>query len=551
MNRYNNRRNLSFIKATLLSGLFFYGAWKTWYLQGSPYAWVPIVFVVIALLYSVAVIRSLASTIHEVLLLWEAYGPSEKRGTAAWASPKELKRAGLHQPKGMFLGCDTSGHPLFVDVETHGLTLSPAGKGKTINTVIPNLCHLPYPIITTDMKGNLAVMTHKLRKKIHKQECRFLNPGNLFEEKLGRSSRYNVLIILIEDWGSETGHKDLISDAQDLALRLHPDPTTKGENQYFRNGSRSLLTFGLVFLVTQYDPDKVTLSELLRLVRNESKLIEAFHVASCSEILNGELADMAADLLKTFEVPDKRQSESFRQGAVQSLEAFAPSGWLAESTSKCDFRFRDLKDTPETVYLIVDPTKMKVFGQWLSIIWWAAITELTRCQNNKPVIFLLDEAANFRLDGLSHALTSLREYGCRVWFVIQELEEFSRQNGRESLETLLSQTEVKQIFGVQSQKTAEMVSKMLGEETVKTSNYSLGHDRNDKVQKSVSENARRLLTPDEVRRFPDSILFVGNMKPIHAHKVSYAQVKPWSKWVDANPFFGKKLKDKIRVWLRY
>lgn len=144
-------------------------------------------------------------------------------------------------------------------------------------------------------------------------------------------------------------------------------------------------------------------------------------------------------------------------------------------------RFKDLKAHPATVYLIADPTKMKVFAPWLGLLGWAAITELTRCQNTKPVLFLLDKATNFRIKNLSNSLTGLREFGIRVWFVIQELEEYARVYGREALETLLSQTEVKQIFGASGAKTCELISRMLGEQTVKSVNFNLGRTLNDPI----------------------------------------------------------------------
>ena len=464
---------------------------------------------------------------------------------------KDIKNAGLYKPEGVFLGRDMKGHPIFFDGETHGLTLAPAGSGKTVSFVIPQLCHQSISTVTTDLKGTNSVMVKNLKEKHHKQKAYFVNPANLYSDLLGIPACYNPIIILIDDWKTSTGQKDLIADAQAIALQLLPEPKVQGENSFFRNGSRKLVVFCLIFIVTQKSEDKVTLSQVLKLLRNVPELMEAFYIGSCTDILNGELADMSNDLLKKFESQDQRQVESFREGALQGLEAFSPSGWLAESTSKCDFRFKDLKETPTFVSLIADPTKMKVFAPWLGLIIWAAITELTRCQNNRPVFFLLEECTNFYVHGLSNSLTALREFGIRVWFIIQELQEYSRIYGREALDTLLSQTEVKQIFGTQSQKTAELVSQMLGEETIKSPNYSLGHDINDPIQKSINEGSRRLLTPDEVRRFPDTIIFIRDQFPIRAIKTGYHEVKPWSKWVGINPLFGKKLKGKTKVWLRY
>lgn len=514
-------------------------------------AYIPLILVLCATLFSFMAANLLLAHLNNYYLRRQAMKATEARGSASWATSKEIKQAGLHKTDGIFLGCDETGRPIFFDGETHGMTLSPAGGGKTVSMAVPALCNLSLPMVVTDLKGTLACMTKTLRTEKHRQTVYCLNPANLYADILGTPSRYNPVQILIDDWQSERGKKDLIADAQAMALQLCPDPSAQGENQYFRNGSRKFLTFGLIYLVTQKRTDEANLAGLLRLIRNVNEFTEALHIASCSDVLNGELADMAKDLLKKFDSSDSKQIESFREGALQGLEAFAPSGWLAESTSACDFRFKDLKSNPATVYLIADPTKMKVFAPWLGLLIWSAITELTRCQNNKPVFFLLDEATNFRVEGLSNALTALREFGIRVYFLIQELEEYAKTYGREALETLLSQTEVKQIFGVQSQKTAELVSRMLGEETIKMANYSLGHNTDDPVQVSISEGSRRLLTPDEVRRYSGTILFVRNLSPIKAGKVGYHEVKPWSQWVDINPLFGKKLKGKTRVWLRY
>ena len=541
----------SLLLTFLLTLLFVWGYMKTQYLINAGNPIPPLLLGFLAVICGFKTINLSVSSLNNYLLRREALKASIRRGSASWATEKEIKNAGLYKPDGVFLGCDQTGKPIFFEGETHGMTLSPAGGGKTVSFAIPALCHLPLPMIVTDLKGTLAVMTHELREKQHKQSSLFLNPAHLFPGILPPPSRYNIGQILIDDWKNEAGHKDLIADAQAIAFQLCPDPPTKGENQYFRNGSRKLIVFGLVFLVTHKSEDQVTLSQLLKLLKNVSNLMEAFYISACSDVLNGDLADMANDLLKKFESDDKKQVESFREGALQGLEPFAPSGWLAESTSTCDFRFKDLKDNPATVYLIADPTKMKVFAPWLGLLCWAAITELTRCQNTKPVFFLLDEATNFRVEGLSNSLTALREFGIRVWFIIQELEEYVRTYGRENFETMLSQSEVKQIFGVQSPKTADLVSRMLGEETIKTPNFNLGHDKSDQVTVSVSESSRRLLTPDEVRRFPDTILFIRDQPPIRAHKIGYHEVKPWSKWVGINPLFGKKLKGKTKVWLRY
>jgi type IV secretory pathway TraG/TraD family ATPase VirD4 len=60
----------------------------------------------------------------------DAMAATTQRGSASWATSKDLKRAGLYNTSGVFLGCDTEGRPLFFDGEIHGLTLAPQDRGR-------------------------------------------------------------------------------------------------------------------------------------------------------------------------------------------------------------------------------------------------------------------------------------------------------------------------------------------------------------------------------------------------------------------------------------
>lgn len=543
------QQRTSLIKTLISSALFGWIAWKSLEFQALPV--ISYLFGFVSLILGFKVIGLFLTRLNILLIRRDAMKATEQRGSASWATTKDLKRAGLYDTSGVFLGCDTDGRPIFFDGETHGLTLAPAGSGKTIAFSIPALCHSTLPMIVSDLKGTLAVMTKSIREQQHRQKVFCVNPAQLFADHLGLPARYNPLQILVDDWMETEKNKDLIADARSISLQLCPEPPSTGENTFFRNGTRNILSFGFIFEITYHGTGKATLSEVLSLLRNVKQLIEACKTAMASPILNGELADMAADLHYKLTAQDTRQVDSFLEGAVQALTAFSSSGWLAESTSTCDFRFKDLKECPATVYLIADPTKMKVFAPWLGLLGWAAITELTRCHNSKRVFFLLEEATNIRIEGLSQSLTALREYGIMCWLVVQELEILESQGGRVALETILSQTEVKQIFGASGAKTCELVSRMLGEQTVKSVNFNLGRTPYDPVTKSVSEQARRLLTPDEVRQFTDTILFIRNLPPIRSQKTPFFHVRPWSQWVATNPFIGSKPQGKTRVRMKY
>lgn len=472
-------------------------------------------------------------------------------GSANWADKKDLRRKKLFNRNGFFAGAFNQ-CAVFFNIESAGLVLSPAGGGKTVNFVIPALCHQAMNMIVPDLKGILACMTGDYRKKYFKHEIIHLNPGGLYRDKLGVGARYNPLIILIDDWNDPAQHVHLFPDARSIAKQLCPEPAQASENEYWRNGSRKFLVFAFIYLVTLESQIKeATLSSALNLLSDPEYLETSLRVAAKGDILQGDLARLAKDMIAKIDHGDPKQIESFREGAVQVLEVFSASGSLAECTSTCDFRFADLRDKKKktTVYLIADPTRMAVYAPWLGLVSWCAMTELIRKANGVPVCFLCDEITNFKIEGLPSLLTLAREFKIILWLIVQELEEWAKTYGRDSLETLLSQTEAKIIMGSRNFKTCQLVSNMLGDMPQININHNLGKSFLDPVSRSVSEGSRRLMTADEVRRTDQIIAFYRDEKPILLDKVGYHEIKPWSQRVGINPLFGKRFRGKTKLRL--
>jgi type IV secretion system protein VirD4 len=530
----------------ILGGLYSWGAWETQGWLNSDLFLVPVMLAFFAVLAFLRAILFLLLLIPKLIFRRRMMKPTDRAGSAAWATLREIKKAGLYKRQGFLAGVHDK-KAIFVDVESSGLVLSPAGGGKTVTFVIPALCHNPDSMFVPDLKGTLACMTAKLRQKRYGHEILCVNPGGLYQDILGIGARYNPLQILIDDWNNPEFHSQLFSDAQSIAKQLCQDPPTQGENQYFRNGSRKFLMFVCIYLVII--GGNPTLAGALCLLSDKDALLKALQDAQYSAHLDGDLARLAKDLLTKFDSGDQKQIESFREGAVQALEVFSPSGKLAECTSTCDFRFSDLKKKKMTVYLLADPTRMNVYAPWLGLLSWCALTELIRTQNGQSVCFLCDEITNFKIEGLPSLLTLAREFKIVLWLIVQELEQWAHVYGRESLETLLSQTEVKIIMGARSHKTCQLVSDMLGESTIKALNHNIGASVFDEPTRSLQEMPRRLMTADEVRRTTDTILFVRNHRPVRLSKIGYHEIKPWSKWIGINPLFGKPFKGKTRLRL--
>ena len=476
--------------------------------------------------------------------LWQRR-PKGLKGTAAWASEKQIRKASTNKRIGYLAGLFGT-LPIWLPVESSGLVLSPAGGGKTVGFVIPALMSNPGSMIAADLKGTLAAITRRHRAKKFGHKIYMLNPAGRFGDLLGPGAKFNPLAILNKDWADPDRNKFLISDAIMLAKQLLPEPVKQGENTFFRNGSRKLLVFGMIYLVLT--TGKVTLSALLRLLSDLNALAGALLAASKDTRLKGDLARMANDILGKMSEGRPEQLESFREGALQVLEPYAPSGVLADATEDSDFDFASLRKEKATVYIICDPTQMEAFASWLGLVMEAAKTELIRETDGRDVTLLIDEATNFKFGSLPGLLTSAREFKLRIWVVVQELEQWAHVYGREALDTLLSQTEVKIIHGSRSHKTCELVSNMLGEYSVNATSYNKGRSVFEPVQKTVSETGRKLLTATEVSQFEKVIVFYKDYPPMALDKVGYHEVHPWRNQADPNPLFGRKqYKGKVRV----
>ena len=536
------------IKQSLMLGILLYCCYKAHpYRYDSDYL-IPLYFLWFVTAGSTLNwLRVLCTNIPNIIKqLWVKKAKGNK-GRARLASKKEIRGAHSNSKHAYIIGLQATKLIKFT-IESCGMVLSPAGGGKTRDFVIPNLLCNPTNMIVADLKGTLAVITASARQKKlgHKVYC--LNPSGRFAERLPPAARYNPLQVIINDWLNSERHRYLLDDIRKISLQLLPEPSQMGDNTFWRNGSRKLINFAILYLVTQFN--SVTLAQVLDFLSEMDEIETTIYIAKNSEILNGDLARLASDLEGKLSGGKREQMESFREGALQVLEPFSSSGALAESTSTSDFIFSDLRRDKATVYIICDPTQAEVYESWIGLIMTSAISELIREEQGHNVGLMLDEITNFKVANLPKLMTSLREFKVHMWLIIQELEQFSEVYGRAAKDTLMSQTEEKIFHGSASQSTRELISKMVGDESYRETNYNVGRSLQDPVQRSVSEQARRIIFPDEVGVMSDIIVMKRGLLAFILERVGYHQIHPLRKWAKPNPYHGNKpYRGKVKVRL--
>lgn len=518
--------------------------------------------------------------------LWDANRPRGIKGTAGWLT--KIGQLGEDVEKrywGPYWGAMREKgrlRELIIPYASNALTLGTSGSGKGIGAIQTTILAIRESKTIADFKGELAcVLADVLRRR--GEIVKILNIGDLWTDILGQSDHYNPLHLIADLFQEDGGLKDIIDYLFEMGRQLYPEPEGEGgkdDNQYFRDGSRNLISFGIqmTILIEGYGANLGTVADLL--ADRTALLRHAQWAAGLLEQEDGSLATLPVEMsdwatkhdpqdvsnygqylrsqakgvVDLLSAPDSRTIDSFLTGAQQSLSQFNLTTRAHKVTQDSTFRFSEQKDgKPMTVFLVADATKLEAQAPVLGLLQWCMLTELKRHKNkNAPVYLIAEECTNYRVSGLGSLLTWARAYSVRIHLVVQSLSAFRRVYGAETLNTMLSETEIKQILpGTREPETLSLIEKMLGDSPIITR----GQRKNAKGLSGIEgddlrEDARPLMTADEIRRTDKTILIVKRYKPLLIELPPIAAIVPWRDQIAINPFHGKPFRLPVRLRLK-
>ena len=259
-----------------------------------------------------------------------------------------------------------------------------------------------------------------------------------------------------------------------------------------------------------------------------------------------------ADLLGT---EDSRTADSFITGAQQALARFNITTRAHKKTRRSTFRFAEQKegDHPTTVFIIADASRINAQKPILGLIQWCMMQELKRHDNKeRPVYLLADEATNFKIHDLGSLMTWGRGYGLRLHLFLQSFSAFRSVYGRDTLNVLLSETEIKQFLaGQREPETLELIEKVLGQQSIIARGHSGTRDRAFGVDgTSYREDGKPLMTADEIRRTDKTILIIRKNRPMLTDLPVIAEIEPFRSLININPFHGRPFLKPVRLRIR-
>ncbi len=483
-------------------------------------------------------------------------------GTAYWAGEDQLRRAGMIEAKrGLILGRLLGGTKVGLSAGIKALLngrlrakdacrtffaalrrqpaplvrlpqaitsvcFAPPGAGKSTGLVIPFLLSCEESCVVIDFSGELALATAEARRRMGFENV-FLDPyGVVTPELRTKSATYNPIDDINKD--SPLALDDCNGIAKELVVRTGDEKET-----HWLDASEQHIS-GVTATVVEYGPPgRRSLQEVSAILASPPKLEQCKQLMKQSSAWGGMLARLGGKLEYFV---DKEKGSVLT--TVGRFLRFLDTPAMAACTQTSSFNPAKLKRVKMTIYIVLPPEQMKAGMGWLRLIVGSMIRAVVRegPDERRKVHFVLDESASLGvMDSIEDLVDKYRKYGCRAQFYYQSAGQLAKCWPKDQGQTLMSSAS-KIYFGVSEIQTGQVVTSMLGKETIivegggsgmsggrnigwsqgsQGGSYSGGNNSGWNSNDSWQQAPRELLKPEEVLALPPlvAITFPGGGVP--------------------------------------
>ncbi|WP_116811722.1 type IV secretory system conjugative DNA transfer family protein [Steroidobacter cummioxidans] len=444
-------------------------------------------------------------------------------GDAAFATRREIARAGLFSTNGFYLG-RVGRHDLVLGGQQGVLLSAPPRSDKGTAIVIPNLLTWPGSVVCLDLKIENWTITAGYRQRCG-QAVFLFDPLN----EAGDTACWNCLSYVSADPNLR------INDAQHIAAILYPE--VPGTDPFWSAGARSLF-LGITLFVLETPSLPPTLGEVLRqgmasdsegFSHHWKRVIEGRQAGRFA--LSQPCVRALSDVIDLAPVT----ASSIRKTFTSRLDLLA-NPLLDRATSRNDFDLRELRRRPMSIYIGIRPADLHRLKPLLNLFIEQAIGLQTKTlPEHDPslrhqVAMILDEApAIGRIPILAESIAYLPGFNVRILLVVQALSQLRDVYGTQTAETMMKSLAVRIAYAPKDFGEANELSQELGNTTVRVKSFSkpLGDlfERRGRRGRSVniSEQRRPLMLPQEIKELgrDHEIVIYEGLRPILARKNRY------------------------------
>jgi len=472
------------------------------------------------------------------LLSWRFNKDRTTFGSASWLKPWDAMKAGLFKKRGILVGDWIGLLPVYYE-DTHAITCGESGSGKGACAIVPNMLTAPFAFLNDPGGENTAIAIKAWRKKGY--EVMIINPFGMFTEAPWALPIHGFNPVDTLDPNERTFAASGKLIAEQLISRSGNE---SGNSKFFKDAAESFLQAALMFMASHYPKEDRHLGTLFDLAYAGADEWEEL-----LQKMQGrpDCQDIVGKIASAMERREGQASEEFSaiMSTIQQDLAWLGDPVVQENLKRSDVDFAALKGTTKdgkhvkgAIIAVVLPLEFNESHAAIPrLALGCAIQEMQRLPTaREKVLFLIDEAAALgKVTRFPNWLATLRKYNVVLWPIFQNLGQVEDLYGK-GWQTFLANCGLRQFIGVGDLQTAEHVTKLLGQLTVKT--QSLNHEG----KLTESEARRALMDIDEILYAPskDQLVFTSKNRPRVLKKTPY-WVRPELRGLfHRNPYRKKK-----------
>lgn len=450
-----------------------------------------------------------------LIIAYFATRPVKHKGDARWGDIGDAAKASLTVKKGILFG-KLNGILLRSDAPAHILVVGPSRSGKGTSFLLPNgYDHVGSSVWWDVKRENYDLLARFLRDRGSK--VFIFNPGAT------HSHRYNPLDFI-------RGGPHMPTDCGTAASFIIPERA----DDTWSGAGRMLLSALIGYVMSSQN------------CRGQRHLRSVARMTVTGKDISAVLRSLVATegaMLPNWVCDGFNQYVALepetRNSAVFNIN-MAMNPWnnplISAVTETSDFDIRHLREERIAIFVVCGIAELVQFRPIIRILFQQIhdlmMMERPKVKDRYEVLLALDEFRHLGpMPQLLSMLTISAGYKFRMAIVIQSISMLDELYGKPVRQTTLAGSQVKLFIKIDDLDTANYVSEMLGDRTIKveTPGQRIGTGLFASRSKQTHFEAQPLMSAPDLRllSFGKSILFVSGARPFLIDKVQHYRDQPF------------------------
>lgn len=468
----------------------------------------------------------------------------EEHGSARWSTARQMRRFTNRDPRQNMVF--TSVNKLSLDSRKtqrnlNALVIGSSGSGKSRYYVMPNLAQHNTSFVVTDPKGellarcgnDLAAAGYAIRvlNLVEPGESDTYNPFAYFDPD---RAEIDVAVLTENIMANTAGKKpSSLSNADFWEKAERALLNALVAYIYFTKGPTATLidVVELLAKMGASETDEAHQSEVDLIMAAVEEEIAAYDAdpdeygPECAAMIDGLRFALSQYTTYTQGAGETKKSVIISLGVRLAPLHMAPlRGLLASDTIAAG----EVGDEKTAIFLVI-PDTHAAFNFIAAIFYEQMFASLIRVADTAesrrlpiPVQCFMDEFANIgRIPSFERVIAVIRSRGISVSIVIQNLAQL-KSHYKDDWETIVGNCDSLLFLGGNEKSTTEYLSKILGKQTIRSTETSQSKGRNGSWSLQDRNLGRDLLSADEIGRLgtDEAVYILRGCQPWRARKLA-------------------------------